>query len=89
MRSLLAISLLLFSPMALAAVPSVEGLISLLIWLVVVGLIFFLLWWFVGYIGLPEPFNKVARVLIGLVAFIILIYLLLGILGPTPSFHIR
>lgn len=77
--------LLLFSPLALAASVSIEGLISLLIWLVVMGLIFWLLWWFIGYIGLPEPFNKVARVLIGLVAFIILIYLLLGILGPIPT----
>lgn len=69
---------------ALAAV-SIEGLISLLVWLIVVGLIFWLLWWFIGYIGLPEPFNKVARVLIGLVAFLLLIYLLLGILGPMPT----
>lgn len=84
MKSLLAIPLLFVSTAALAA-PSVEGLIMLLIWLVVMGLIFWLLWWFLGYVGLPEPFNKVARVLIGLIAFVILIYLLLGILGPMPT----
>lgn len=78
-------SLMLFSPLALAAGVSIEGLIALLIWLVVMGLIFWLLWWFVGFVALPEPFNKVARVIIGLVAFIILVYLLLGILGPMPT----
>jgi hypothetical protein len=73
--------LLFFVPDALAA-PSVEGLINALIWLVVIGLIFWLIWWFVGYVGLPEPFNKIARVIIGLVAFIVLLYFLLGFLPP-------
>lgn len=81
--------LLFFSPAAFAATVSIEGLISLVIWLVVVGLILWLCWWFIGYVGLPEPLNKVAHVLIGLVAFIILIYLLLGILGPMPNLHLR
>jgi len=56
---------------------------SLLLTLVIVGLICYLLWWFIGYIGLPEPFNKVARVLIALVAVIYLINLLLS-LGGHP-----
>ena len=83
-QMLLFSALMLFAPLALAASVSIEGLVHLLIWLVVLGLIFWLIWWFISYIGLPEPFNKVARVLIGLVAFVILIYLLLGILGPFP-----
>ena len=60
-----------------------SGLVGLLITLVIAGLIFWLLWWFVGYIGLPEPFNKVARVIIALVAVVFLINLLMG-LGGTP-----
>lgn len=70
---------------SLAAAVSIEGLITLVIWLAVMGLVFWLLWWFVGYVGLPEPFNKVARVIIGLIALIILLYFLLGILGPLPT----
>lgn len=83
----LILPLLLFAPSLAFAGPSIEGLIGLLVWLVIMGLIFWLLWWFIGYVGLPEPFNKVARVIVGLVAFIILIYLLLGILGPMPNLH--
>lgn len=54
------------------------GLLSLLVTLVIVGLIFWLMWWFIGYIGLPEPFNKVAMVLIGLAALVYLVGLLTG-----------
>lgn len=60
-----------------------SGLVSLLITLVIAGLVFWLLWWFIGYIGLPEPFNKVARVIIALVAVVFLINLLMT-LGGTP-----
>jgi hypothetical protein len=70
------------SLMALAAgalVPA--GLLSILITLIVVGLILWVCWWFIGYIGLPEPFNKVARVIIGLVALIFVVNLLLGLIG--------
>jgi hypothetical protein len=58
-----------------------SSLLSVLITLVIVGLIFWLLWWFIGYVCLPEPFNKVAKVIIGLVALIFLINLLLGFSG--------
>lgn len=65
-----------------------SALLSLLVTLVIVGLIFWLVWWFLGYVGLPEPFNKVARVLIGLAALVFLINILLGMTG-TPLFHWR
>ena len=58
-----------------------SSLLSLLITLVIAGLICWLLWWFMGYVGLPEPFNKVARVLVGLVALIFLINVLMGLVG--------
>ncbi len=58
-----------------------SALLSLLVTLVIGGLIFWLIWWFIGFIGLPEPFAKVAQVLIGLAALIFLISLLLGATG--------
>ena len=60
---------------------SSSGILSLLVTLVLAGLIFWLVWWFINYIALPEPFNKVARVLIGLAALVFLIDLLLGMSG--------
>lgn len=63
------------------AVISGSALVTLLIWLVVAGLICWLLWWLIGYVGVPEPFNKVARVIIALVAVIFLINILLTLVG--------
>ncbi len=56
-------------------------MLSLLISVIIAGLIFYLVWWFIGYIGLPAPFDKVARVIVGLVALIYLIDLLSGLNG--------
>ncbi|MEO6589830.1 MAG: hypothetical protein ABIP06_11045 [Pyrinomonadaceae bacterium] len=51
---------------------SSNNLINAFIWIVIAALVFFVLNWAVGYIGIPEPFNKVAKVLIVLVAVVML-----------------
>lgn len=61
------------------------GLLSLLVTLVIVGLIFWLCFWFIGVIGLPEPFNKVATVIIALAA---LLYLIGVLTGSVPMLKI-
>lgn len=58
-------------------------MIELLIQLVILGLIFWVIWWFIGYVGIPEPFNKVLRVVVGLVALILVINILLGLTGSS------
>lgn len=63
-----------------------SGLLGLLVQIIVIGLIFYLLYWLLGQVGLPEPFNKVAIVVLGLVAVIVLIDILLGISGTGPRF---
>lgn len=89
MTKLLGMLLLLVSPLAIAAGSlSIEDLLSFVIYLVIVGLIFWCIWWFLGYVGVPEPFNKVIRVVLGLVALIIVINLLLGLVG-SPLFSLR
>jgi hypothetical protein len=61
-------------------------LLSLLVSLVIGGLILWLFLWFIDYVGLPEPFAKVAKVIVGLVALIFLVNILLS-LGGTPLFR--
>lgn len=73
------------------ALISGESALNAFIWfavvsLVVVGLIVWILLWFIGYCGLPEPFNKIARILIALVAVVFLINCLLGLTGG-PHYH--
>jgi len=63
-------------------------LVHLLVQLIVVGLICYLVWWLIGYIGLPAPFDKVARVIVAVFAVLFLINLVLGLSG-TPLIRWR
>jgi len=61
-------------------------LLSLLIGIIVVGLVCYLLWWLIDFIGLPEPFAKVAKVIVALVA---VIYLLGILTGSMPAIQLK
>jgi len=65
-----------------------NALLNLLVGIVVGGLIAWLLIWFLDWVGIPEPFNKVAKVIIGLVIVIWLINLLMG-LGVGRPFWVH
>lgn len=58
-----------------------SALISLLVWIIVIGLVFYLLFWLIGYVGLPAPFDKVACVILAVAAVIFLISVLLEMVG--------
>jgi hypothetical protein len=66
-----------------------SSLVSLLVYLMVVGGVCWLLWWLIGFIGLPEPFNKIARVIVAVVAVLFLINMLLGFVGHAPFIRLR
>lgn len=57
------------------------SLFHLLVMIIVVGLICWLVWWLIDYIGLPEPFNKIAHVLVAAVAVLFLISVVLSMGG--------
>lgn len=65
---------------------SIEGAVMCIIYLIVGGLIFGLLWWLIGYCGLPAPFDKVARVVLAILAVLVVISVLLGMIGH-PIFY--
>jgi hypothetical protein len=82
------LGLFAFPVMAATTTISASGLVGMLVWIIVIGVIFGLLWWLIGYIGLPQPFDKVARVVLAVVAVLILINFLLGLMGsPVVSFR--
>lgn len=64
-----------------AYVVSGEGIVSALIWLVCMGLVFWLLFWLITYVALPEPFAKVAKVILAVAAVVFLINILMGLAG--------
>jgi len=60
---------------------SSDQIINAVVWLVVAGIIFWLCTWLIDYCKVPEPFNRVAKVLVALVAVVILIKVLLSFTG--------
>ncbi len=67
----------------LAAI-SGNAVINVLITLVIVSLIYFIADWALKKIGLPEPFGKVAMVLLVLLAAVFLINALMGLTSNGP-----
>jgi hypothetical protein len=61
-----------------------ELLITLVIGLVVIGL----LWYILSVIPLPEPFARVAQVVVIVLAFLWLIYVLMGMM-PGGTVRLR
>ena len=65
---------------------SIAQVVNLVIYLMVAGLIFWLLWWLVNYINPPEPFKKVATVVLAVLAVLVAIGILLSLVGGQPLF---
>lgn len=65
---------------------SLSALVYLIVYLIVAGLIFWLLWWLVNYIAPPEPFRKVANVILAIFAVMIVIGILLSFVNGRPLF---
>lgn len=61
-----------------------QTLIQLVIYIVVLGLLFWLVHWMLAQLPIPEPFATAARVIVAVVAFVIVAYFLLGILPNPP-----
>jgi len=66
---------------------SLSALIHVVLVLIVVGLVCWLLWWLIAYVGLPEPFNKIARVLVAVLAVLVVIGVLLSLVGGQEIFR--
>jgi len=63
-------------------------MISLLITLVIFALVCYLIFWAMGYLGVPEPIRKVVTVVIVLIAVIWLLSFLPGMVGyHAPWLH--
>jgi len=66
---------------ALLGAISGDTLVQAVIWVVVAGVIFFLLGWLIDYVAVGEPFNKVAKIIVAVAAVIVLINALLTLAG--------
>jgi len=60
-------------------------MISLLITMLVFGLICYLIFWVMGYLGVPEPIRKVVTVIVVVIA---VLWLLQSFLPASVGWHI-
>jgi len=67
--------------MSLLAAISGNQLLHAVVWVIIAGVIFWLVNWLITYVGIPEPFNKVAKVIVAIVAVVFLVNALLTIVG--------
>lgn len=58
-----------------------SALLNVLIWIIVLGVIFWLLNWLIDYCKLPDIINKVAKVILAIAIVVFLINALLGLTG--------
>ena len=76
------------TPTILAAVAlSGGGLLNAVIWLVCAALVYFIVDWGLGQIGLPEPFAKIARVLLVVLVVLVCLNAILMLAG-APLFTV-
>ncbi len=66
---------------------SIQAAVSVIVYLIVAGMVFWLLFWLLNFIAPPEPFRKVATVILAIMAVLVIISMLLSFAGGTPIFR--
>lgn len=66
---------------------SISAAVYVIVYLLVAGLIFWLLWFLISYIAPPEPFRKIANVVLMILAVMVVIGILLSLIGGQPIFR--
>lgn len=66
---------------------SITAAVSVFIYLLVAGLIFWLMYWLLGVVAPPEPFHKIATVVLAVLAVLVVIGILLSLVGGQPVFR--
>lgn len=66
---------------------SISGAVTIILYLIIAGIVFWLLWWLVNYVAPPEPFRKIANVILAILAVLVVIGILLSLVGGQPLFR--
>jgi len=59
----------------------IMGLITLIIYLLVIGILIALVWYVLDAVPIPEPINRIVKVVVIVIAALIVILLLLNLIG--------
>ena len=64
-------------------------MIHTLIYILVVGVIIGLIWWICDYLPIPEPLNKLIKIVSIVIGVIVIIFALLSIAGIETGIPLR
>lgn len=64
-------------------------MLALLVNLLVILIIVAVAWWILTFLPLPHPLNKIAQVVLVVIAGLAVIYILLGLVDGRPVLPIR
>jgi hypothetical protein len=64
-------------------------MLNTLIYILVVGVVIGIIWWVADYLPVPEPLNKILKVVSVVIGCIIVIYALLGMTGTVSPLSLR
>lgn len=67
---------------------TIASLVSVFVYVVLIGLIFWLLWWGLERINPPQPFLKIGEVILAVLAVLAALNILLSFAGH-PLIHFR
>ena len=57
------------------------NMLGLLVYVLVVAIVIGLVWWLCDFLPVPEPLNKLVKVVAIVIGFIVIIYVLMAIAG--------
>ena len=60
---------------------SESNITNAIIWVCVMGLVIWLLYWLIGKLAIPEPFNKIAYAVLAIVSVVLCIKILFKFVG--------
>ena len=66
----------------------IQQLLLFVIYLIIIGLVFWLIQYVLGMLPLPEPFPMIIRVVLAVVLVIIVILMLLNLVGGVPNLRV-
>jgi hypothetical protein len=64
-------------------------MIHTLIYLLIVCIVIGIVWWLLDYLPVPEPLNKLVKVVSVVIGCIVIIYALLGLAGMGPGLSLN
>lgn len=64
------------------------SLLGLLLYVLLCGVLVYALWWGVRWVGPPEPFLKIAKVIIVVIVVVLIVNILVALGGGRPIFVI-